>query len=693
MPTVRELITKIVFKTDEAGLRRAQQGANNILRTMRRIGQTPSRVTVNADTRQAQTRLTALRQQLHNLNNTRVNIRPRVQGSNLPNNATRGAGGAISEMAGAFSGISSKALLTATAVAGIGNAAASATKTFMDFDATMSKVKALTGATGKDFDSLVSTAEKLGASTQFSASQAAEAMSYLGMAGWKTKQIIEGMPGLLSLAAASGADLATAADIVSDTLTAMNMKASDAAKMADVMAVASTNANTNVNLMGYTFKYVGAVAGSLKYSFEDLALATGLLANAGIKGEQAGTTLRAIMTRLVDPPKEAAAALAKLGFSATTADGKVKPFREQINALRKAFKGLSDADKAVMASAIAGMEAQTGFSALMNAAENDMLKYANAVDHAEGAAAKAAATMNDNLKGALKELESATEGVAMKFGKVFEPSVKKAVKGAQKSLAGLNKAMGDMELIVKYKQMEQDKSTTSESLEEFRQENKVEDLITQYPLFSQGYDLWTSFLQGVDSVIAYLREKFAPVLTWLGELFTTDILGEFSLTKDLMKSGIEDLKQAWENLAPFIEAITPLLQVMAGFIGSVLIWVVHTLGLMGAGAFKMITTAIEVASEVLEDFGAAVKWVANELAYLIDLAKQALQYLGLVNSSSGLNATAVDRMFAGKLNGGVTVTNNITQNNEFPPLKETTIPKYIREVSPQPQFPDISLYY
>lgn len=171
------------------------------------------------------------------------------------------------------------------------------------FEQAMSKVKAITNSSNEDMARLNETAQQLGASTQFSATQAAEAMSYLGMAGWKTDQIIAGMPGMLDLAAASGSDLATVADIVSDDLTAFGMSADQAGHMADVMAAASTNANTNVEMMGMTFKYAGAVAGALGYSLEDVSIATGLMANAGIKADQAGTSLRAIMTRLIDPPK------------------------------------------------------------------------------------------------------------------------------------------------------------------------------------------------------------------------------------------------------------------------------------------------------------------------------------------------------------------------------------------------------
>lgn len=303
------------------------------------------------------------------------------------------------------------------------------------FEQAMSKVKAITNSSNEDMARLNETAQQLGALTQFSATQAAEAMSYLGMAGWKTDQIIAGMPGMLDLAAASGSDLATVADIVSDDLTAFGMSADQAGHMADVMAAASTNANTNVEMMGMTFKYAGAVAGALGYSLEDVSIATGLMANAGIKADQAGTSLRAIMTRLIDPPKDAATALDALGISAVNADGSVKPFRQTIMELREKFKGLSQSEKAQMASSIAGTEAMSGFLAVVNASDSDFDTLANAIDNADGASKKMADTMNDNAKGSAIQLESAIEGVSIAIASIFLPTLAK-IAGAVATAVG-----------------------------------------------------------------------------------------------------------------------------------------------------------------------------------------------------------------------------------------------------------------
>ena len=311
----------------------------------------------------------------------------------------------------------------------IGKGLMSASNTAMDFEAKLSKVKAITGATAQDMLTLEKTALELGQKTKFSASQSAEAMSYLGMAGWKTNEIIAGMPGLLNLAAASGEDLASVADIISDDLTAFGMKAEQAGHMADVFAAASNNANTNVAMMGQTFKYAGAVAGSLGFSLEDVAIATGLMANAGIKADQAGTSLRSIMTRLVKPPKQAAEALDELGISAVNSDGSMKPLMQIVNELRQKFAGLSEAQKGSLGAAIAGQEAMSGFLSLMNAGDADIDKLSQAINNCNGAAGKMADTMNDNAQGSIVAFQSAIETLQITVGKTLLPIITEAAKG------------------------------------------------------------------------------------------------------------------------------------------------------------------------------------------------------------------------------------------------------------------------
>nr|DAR41683.1 MAG TPA: minor tail protein [Caudoviricetes sp.] len=299
--------------------------------------------------------------------------------------------------------------------AGIGYGIYDTIKTYMDFEAQMKKVQAISGASGSEFEALTAKAKEMGAATQFSATEAGQALEYMAMAGWKTDDMLSGISGIMDLAAASGEDLGKVSDIVTDALTAFGLKASDSAHFADVLAAASSNSNTNVGMMGETFKYVAPIAGALGYSAEDTAVAIGLMANAGIKGSDAGTALRATMTRLVDPPKDAAQALEALGISVRNSDGTMKPFMQTMKELRSKFSGLSQAEKAQMASSIAGQEAMSGFLAIVNASDSDFDKLTDSIYNADGAAAKMAATMNDNLKGDLKALSSVWESFQLEI--------------------------------------------------------------------------------------------------------------------------------------------------------------------------------------------------------------------------------------------------------------------------------------
>ena len=342
-----------------------------------------------------------------------VNVRQHLSGAaGIASGLAGKAGGALSGMAG---GMMMNTSMQMAGAAGIGMGIYDTVKTYMDFEAQMKKVQAISDASGADFEALTAKAKEMGAATQFSATESAQALEYMAMAGWKTDDMLGGISGIMDLAAASGEDLGRVSDIVTDALTAFGLQASDSAHFADVLAQASSNSNTNVSMMGMTFKYVAPIAGALKYSIEDVGTAVGLMANAGIKGEQAGTSLRAMMTRLVDPPKEAGSAMDRLGITVKNADGTMKPFRQTMKDLRSTFAGLTDAEKAEAASAIAGQEAMSGFLAIVNASEADFDKLAASIDNAEGAAGNMAKTVNDNLKGDLKSLSSVWESVQLEF--------------------------------------------------------------------------------------------------------------------------------------------------------------------------------------------------------------------------------------------------------------------------------------
>lgn len=303
-----------------------------------------------------------------------------------------------------------------------------------DFEQKMANVKAISGANEEQFKQLEGAARDLGASTRFSASQVADAESYLAMAGWKTAEITGALPGLLNLAAASGEDLATVSDILSDDMTAFGISAENAGHVADVFAAATSNANTNVAMLGETFKYAGPVAGALGYSLEDVSVAAGLMANAGIKASNSGTALRAGMLRLVDPPKEAATALQQLGLSVTDSEGKMKPFSTMMTDIREKMGGLDEATKAAMASTIFGTEASAGWLAVVNASQKDFDKLTNSIktcSDGEGQAAKMANTMNSTTLGAVDGMKSAFESLQITIGKSTSgiPDVIKSLTG------------------------------------------------------------------------------------------------------------------------------------------------------------------------------------------------------------------------------------------------------------------------
>lgn len=306
-------------------------------------------------------------------------------------------------------------------IVGVG---AAAVKTATDFEAGMSEVKAISGATGSEFDALRDKAIEMGAKTKFSASDSADAFKYMAMAGWDASQMMDGIAGIMDLAAASGEDLATTSDIVTDALTAFGLQASDSAHFADVLAQASSKSNTNVGLMGETFKYVAPVAGALGYSIEDTAVAIGLMANSGIKGSQAGTALRSTITRLAKPVGEAKDAVEELGISITNADGTMKPLSQTMVELREKFAGLTEEQKAQYAAMLAGQEGMSGLLAIVNASDEDFQKLTDEINNANGAAEDMASVMMDNTAGAVEQLKGALESAGILIGEKLTPYIR-----------------------------------------------------------------------------------------------------------------------------------------------------------------------------------------------------------------------------------------------------------------------------
>ena len=315
-----------------------------------------------------------------------------------------------------------------TQIVGLG---AAAIKTTADFESAMSKVSAISGATGSDLDALNLKAQEMGAKTKFSATESAEAFTYMAMAGWKTEDMLQGIDGIMALAAADGLDLATTSDIVTDALTAFGLSAGDSGHFADVLAKAASNANTNVTLLGESFKYAAPVAGALGYSAEDTAIALGLMANAGIKGSQGGTALRSSLSRLVKPTDDVAEAMDLYHISLVNTDGTMKSLGEVMGILRSSLGNLTEAEQAQAAATLFGQEAMSGMLAIINASEADYEKLTSAIYDAEGAANEMSETMLNNFSGQLTLLKSALEGLAIQFGTILLPYVKNFVSWLQ----------------------------------------------------------------------------------------------------------------------------------------------------------------------------------------------------------------------------------------------------------------------
>ncbi len=320
----------------------------------------------------------------------------------------------------------------------LAGAGAAAIKTAANFESGMSVVAAISGATGTQLDQLTDKALEMGSKTKFSASEAASAMEYMAMAGWKTEDMLNGIEGIMSLAVASGEDLATTSDIVTDALTAFGLAAGDAGWFSDVLAAASSNANTNVGMLGESFKYVAPIAGAMGYSVQDTAIALGLMANSGIKASQGGTTLRGSLTRLIKPSKEAAGVMKEYGISLTNTDGSMKSLGDVMGMLRGSLGSLSKAEQQQAAVTLFGQEAMSGMLAIINASEEDYSRLTEAIYGSEGAATSMAETMQDNLSGQLTILGSTIEGIAISFGNILLPMIKKVVEGLQGFASWIN---------------------------------------------------------------------------------------------------------------------------------------------------------------------------------------------------------------------------------------------------------------
>ena len=367
----------------------------------------------------------------------------------------------LKEVAGTVKGLTAKAwhvavrmkdlynlisspITMALSIVGVGFSASEVLTTFNDFESGMSAVQALTSATDSEFLILKQTAKDLGASTSFSASEAAEGMQYLAMAGWETSQIVEAMPGLLNLAAAGATDLGTAADIVSDVMTAMGMGASEAGRAADVFAATATRSNTTIEGLGNTLKYAAPIAYSFGMSLEDVAAAAALMGNAGIKGEMAGTALRASLLRMSSPTTEMTKAMKTLGISFSDSSGKMKNMSSIIRMLESSFSGLSESEKLSYAQDLFGTEAASAWLGIINQGADAYDEMANSLYNCAGAAEQMANTRLDNLAGDMQLLSSAAESAKLNLMDKLNPYLRQAVQWFTGEIPVIQQKLGEL---------------------------------------------------------------------------------------------------------------------------------------------------------------------------------------------------------------------------------------------------------
>lgn len=408
------------------GIANASKKAESELSKLKRTG---SNVKVKIDAKDNAT------SKVHKIKNELNGFKGKVYTATV--NVKQNLAGSIGAVGNRLSGAMFGATMQMAGIAGISFGIANGIKKYADFEKEMSNVKAISGATSDEFLQLKKKAIDMGAATKYTATESAEAFRYMGMAGWKTSEMIGGIEGIMNLASASGEDLATTSDIVTDSLSAFGLQAKDSAMFADVLASAATNSNTNVALMGQTFKYAAPVAGALGFSIQDTALAVGLMANQGIKGSEAGTALRSMMTRMVKPTKESGEAMQILGLNILDANGKMKPFRDIIKDIKEGMSKLTPESKAAVAGMLAGQEAMSGLLALVNSPDADFNKLAEAIDNSNGKAKEMAAIQLDNLTGDLTLLSSAWDGFVIKVmdGKIG--GFRDIVQGISNWFAGL----------------------------------------------------------------------------------------------------------------------------------------------------------------------------------------------------------------------------------------------------------------
>lgn len=506
------------------------------------------------------------------------------------------------------------------------NAAGAVLDIGMNFESGMSKVQAISGASGEDLAALTDKAKEMGAKTKFSATESAEAMQYMAMAGWKTGDMLNGIEGIMNLAAASGEDLATTSDIVTDALTAFGLSAQDSTHFADVLAQASSNANTNVGMMGETFKYVAPVAGAMGYSAEDVATAIGLMANSGIKASQAGTSLRTILTRMAKPTKEVQTAMDQLGVSVIDSDGNMKSLHEIMDDLRSGFSGLSEAEKVNMAATLGETDGMSGLLAIVNASDGDYQKLTDSINNCSGAAANMAETMQNNLEGQLTIFRSAREALAQEIYESIQEPLKNLTKVGIEAVSNLTQGFSEGGVMGMIDAAGQMASAFAENLPSIIEqglplvEGFTENLRSNAgKLVDGGIDLILKLAQGLmdglPAMLQYVPQIIINIAGIINDNAPKLLMAGVQLIVVLGKGLIQAIPDLIAALPQIIQAIVSTLQAFN--------WVnsgIYIITLLRNGIISMVGAIASAAAEILKAIVGAIQSLPQKL---LEIAKKA----------------------------------------------------------------------
>lgn len=542
------------------------------------------------------------------------------------NEAKKQLGDLGKESSGILSKIGDAAKTATVAIGGAATAVAGyALKVGTSFESTMSEVQAISGATGDQMQQLSDKAKEMGSTTSFSATEAGEAFTYMAMAGWKTTDMLSGIDGIMNLAAASGEDLATTSDIVTDALTAFGMSASESGKFADILAAASSNANTNVSMLGESFKYVAPVAGSLGYSAADTSIALGLMANSGIKASQAGTALRAALTRMVKPTDAAAAQMEKYGISLTNSDGSMKSMQEVMDNLRSSMGGLSEAQQAQVAATIFGQEAMSGMLAIVNASESDYNKLTEAIYNSEGAAEKMANIRLDNLSGQLTLLKSAAEGFGLVvYESMAAPLTNLATQG-QEAISSLTEVLENQGVAA---------------------------------MFTAGSDMLANMLNGIASQMPQITAKAGEVISGFIESTSQNLPKIIDSGVNVLTSFISGIGSQLPQLIPqALSMVVTLADAVIRNIPKIVQAGVDLLTGLVKGIINSLPTLIEEGPRIVNQFADAIysgigKMLSTGVKLIIQLGKGIISNMPLIIQNGGqilmalINAFSLSKMLS-----------------------------------------------